>query len=260
VTTPANRAQNGALLRALRTDVASSLAALRPDARSLFGRCAALARRVATAGQALESRPGDARLRARLAAAVPALQAAATAAGAEFAAGLAGIRIGPEASALLTANPSSDALASSVQAALFNAAGATATLTNAATEFQGSIAALLASAAAVPTRPQLVGPYAGTARETSGPDAGARFTLVVTFTSQSEAGDVTGTVTLSAAGRPDETRTLFGTVTEAGVFEAALVASTPEEVVILRGRVLGDTITGTYATFDGGGRFTIRRP
>jgi hypothetical protein len=254
--TPANRASNAGELRLLKADVTGSLAELRASTRRLFGRTTAVARRVATTAGVLQSRPGNLRLQARLASALSALGTVSTTDLVDVDEDLSALNPAPTYNILAFANPSVAPLAA---AALANVAGAVNSVDAAVTEFAADLETLFANAGNLPTGPQLVGRYIGTARDTTGPFAGVRTGLEVQFQSQAEDGSLTGLVGISEPGEALRILTLTGTVTEAGVLTGTLAGPDPEDDITLTGTVIGNTITGTYTSPNGVGTFTIRR-
>jgi hypothetical protein len=259
LTTASNRAANAGLLKALKADVAVTLATLRADGKALLAKSTAMARRVAAVGKALQLRPGTPALQARLAADLPALQAAITAAMANIQTHLNAIDLATELNAIVNANPSGTALAAHAQAAESNVSTVIGSFAAAVNEFQTDVGTLITNASSLPTGPYLVGNYTGAATATTGPEAGVKFALTVEFTSQGADGALAGTVTVKAPNEPAMSMTLVGSVSEDGTFTATLTGDTPDEGVTLTGQVTGSIISGTYVGTGDTGTFTLKR-
>ena len=260
LTTATNRTTNSALLKALKADVAASLKTLRLDARNLLTKSTALARRVASTGNALALRPGNPRLMERLAADLPALVATTQASIAQLGADIAAMDIEPELTALTAANPTGTVLAGHALSTLVNAGAALTAFGDAALTFGTHIAALATAVDALPDTPSLVGNWAGGADETSGPEAGLHITLLTRFASQTLDGSLTGTIRGTPAGGTTITMTLVGTIAEDGTFTAtATPTGSLQSTTTLTGILSGNTISGTYVTSQGGGTFTLSR-
>ena len=260
LTSAANRAENVALLKALKTDISASVKVLRLDARSLLAKSTALSRRVAATGNALTTHAGNAKLMAKLAADLPALVVTTAAAVAKLGADLAAVDLSPELTALAAANPTGVVLAGHALAAGVNAATSLSAFAATAATFQTDVGILAAHVDALPDTPSLVGTWAGGADETSGPEAGLHITLLAKFTSQGLDGSLTGTVRGTPTGGTTITMTLVGNIAEDGTFTAT---GTPtgslQSTTTLTGTLSGNTISGTYVTATGGGTFTLTR-
>ena len=258
--TPTNRAANLALLKALKADVAASVKTLRLDARNLLTRSTALSRRVAATGNALTLRPGNPQLMARLAADLPALVLTTQASLAQLSADIAAMDIEPELTALTAANPTAAVLAGHALGTLVNAGAALSTFGTAAVTFATDVATLATRVDALPDTPSLIGTWAGGADETFGPEAGLHVTLVAKFTSQRIDGALTGTIRGTPTGGTTINMTLVGTIAEDGTFTAtATPTGDLQSTTTLTGTLSGNTISGTYATAQGGGTFSISR-
>lgn len=259
VTTPANRATNAALLKALKADVSSSLATIRRDGSILVGKCSALARKVSGISTALARNPGNLKLQAKLTLALPLLESTITTAMTRLQADFDAIDLAPELNAIAVANPSSAPLAAGVLTVLNNATTAVASLETAVSAFQSSVAILADKAADLPTGPYLVGTYAGTAITTAGLGIGSQVGVQIRFTAQGADGVLSGTVIITEPSGATNTLTLTGTVSATGVFTATATGTLPDEGATLSGTVSGTTITGTYVAKEDSGTFSIRR-
>jgi hypothetical protein len=123
--------------------------------------------------------------------------------------------------------------------------------------YQSDVGGLITDLDSIPTVPNLVGTYVGTAKATSGNHVGRIMGLTVQFTSEGDDGSLTATVTLTGNDQP-EVQTLVGTVGSDGSFNAA-VGDPSGEGATLAGHVIGTKITGTYVGSGDSGVFSVSR-
>jgi hypothetical protein len=185
VTTSANKASNAALLKTMKADVTQVLALLRADSAALLA-SAGLAKRTAAEGQSLTLNPINPTVRARLAADSAVLQPLVDGAAAKLQLDLDSIELKTDVENIVAANPSSTTLPTDAATAQVNSTNALATFETAAATYQTDVDGLITDLDSIPTVPNLVGTYVGTAKATSGNHVGRIMGLTVQFTSEGD--------------------------------------------------------------------------
>lgn len=265
-TTPANRASNAALVRALRAGELSTFAKLRVDQTALLTIGASLSTRSVADARALLLHPTSATIQARVAADITALTTEPAARLATFQADAQSDLIGAALANLIAANSANTALAT--DAGDFQSGGAAAAaignVITAAGSFTGTISTLgtdVNSTTTGSTVPNLVGTYLGQVTDGSH-NAGLPSNWTLDITTEGADGSFSGTITTTQNGNTSsQTESVTGSVTAAGSFSLTVSDPTTHQAGgSLTGTVSGTTLSGTFDDGIGGtGPFTLTK-
>ena len=263
-------AANAALLRTLRSDEGKTRGTVNKDLNTLLGPALGLASRSIAHAIALINHSSPA-VEARITADLTALATVIAAPLAKLEADLQAPAIGTDLSAITSANPTNTTLASDSSKLQTDASTAVGTLTGATSTFQDGISTVSSDVAAAPpgptgpggsTIPNLVATYTGTSTETVGTHVGRVAALQVTFSSESAAGALTGTATVTEPGNSPVSFSVSGSVDASGAFTATFTDTSGQgQGATITGHVSGKTVSGTYHGNAGdSGTFTASKP
>lgn len=249
------------LMRTLRVDEAKLQAQITVDLNLLLNPGTALSRQSTVTGELLLTK-ATLGLQARVGADVSALGTVTVAPLAKFQADFQGAAVGADLQALINANPSSTTLAADAAQMMTDTSDAATTLSTSASNFAtdiGGLAADLGSALANSSLlPTLAGTYTGSAKTTAGNHVGRVSTLSIDITGEGTDGSLTGSLTITNPGQSPNTLTLSGSVSATGAF-TAFVTDGGNNSANLTGKVVGTTISGTYASNGDSGTFSVHK-
>jgi hypothetical protein len=240
---------NSPELKALIADQATALANLEQALTALTRPGSQLSRKSATDGQTLLTTPTPKTV-AVVGADITKLSTVTATPLTDLTAALSNTTITDDLNALVTANPDSKRLASSVKTALGNYTKQTAAIDKVTRKFSTDLSTLASHLSVVKdvqgTIPNLVGTFKGAFAKLTGNGAGTSAGITVTFTSQDAVGNVIATIVRADGAVLD----LSGSVALGGTFTGKF-SSVDNGSGTLKGQFRNGLISGTYTSQDG---------
>ncbi|HZL36166.1 MAG TPA: hypothetical protein VFC78_12690 [Tepidisphaeraceae bacterium] len=257
-----NRKTNAGLLAKLKSDEGKALAKLRADSNVLLGKSTAIANRSIADAKGLLLHPTNAKLGAKVAADVQALNTVSASPLATLQADIQNVSLGVDLTNIAAANPSSTTLANDVQRAQSDGSSSIGNVGTAASNYNSQLASLASDAGSAPTTAtpaNLVGSYTGSYVATAGNHVGQARSLTMQITNEGTDGSFTGTAVTTDGSGGTIALDVTGSVTSAGAFTASLTDPIGgQNGASLTGTVHGKAIDGTYTSNGDSGTFTLK--